>query len=188
MASPRPPRPYGNSVPRVWSTRSRLPRRVKIVTTAGYKLPYTIQIGCEVGPVLMEPRWSSLLVRQRRCAFCESIKPYLEGAWQQLCLIMCKGIELETFKTPAEIAQEALSGIACGVLSGPTLRAKSPRVSRQPSCSPSEAIAKTPCDIKAPLAPATCPFLMICVHGARWNIKEHLRHRLGSLRWIEIGR
>ena len=33
---------------------------------------------------------------------------------------MCKGLELETFKTPAEIAQEALSGIACGVLSGPT--------------------------------------------------------------------
>ena len=33
---------------------------------------------------------------------------------------MCKGLELETFKTPAEIAGEALPGIACGVLSGPT--------------------------------------------------------------------
>jgi glycerol-3-phosphate dehydrogenase (NAD(P)+) len=33
---------------------------------------------------------------------------------------MCKGLELETFKTPAEIVAEELPGLACGVLSGPT--------------------------------------------------------------------
>lgn len=88
----------------------------------GYKLPHTIQIGCEVGPVLMEAEVVFLACPSKAMrSLCESIKPYLEGAWQlKLCLIMCKGLELETIKTPAEIAQEALSGIACGVLSGPT--------------------------------------------------------------------
>ena len=88
----------------------------------GYKLPHTIQIGCEVGPVLMEAEVVFLACPSKAMrSLCESIKPHLEGAWQlKLCLIMCKGLELETFKTPAEIAQEALSGIACGVLSGPT--------------------------------------------------------------------
>ena len=88
----------------------------------GYKLPHTIQIGCEVGPVLMEAEVVFLACPSKAMrSLCQSIKPYLEGAWQlKLCLIMCKGLELETFKTPAEIAQEALSSIACGVLSGPT--------------------------------------------------------------------
>lgn len=54
-------------------------------------------------------------------ALCESIKPHLKAAWQlKLCLIMCKGLELDTFKTPAEIVGEALPSVACGVLSGPT--------------------------------------------------------------------
>jgi glycerol-3-phosphate dehydrogenase (NAD(P)+) len=88
----------------------------------GYKLPHTIQIGCEVGPVLMEAEVIFLACPSKALrALCESIKPHLEAAWQlKLCLIMCKGLELETFKTPAEIVDEALPGIACGVLSGPT--------------------------------------------------------------------
>jgi len=54
-------------------------------------------------------------------SLCESIKPHLETAWQlKLCLIMCKGLELESLKTPAEIVAEELPGLACGVLSGPT--------------------------------------------------------------------
>jgi len=88
----------------------------------GYKLPHTIQIGCEVGPVLMEAEVVFLACpSQALRSLCESIKPHLAAAWQlKLCLIMCKGLELETFKTPAEIVGEALPGIACGVLSGPT--------------------------------------------------------------------
>ena len=88
----------------------------------GYKLPHTIQIGCEVGPVLMEAEVVFLACPSKAMrSLCELIKPYLEGAWQlKLCLIMCKGLELETLKTPTEIVLEALPGIACGVLSGPT--------------------------------------------------------------------
>jgi len=88
----------------------------------GYKLPHTIQIGCEIGPVLMEAEVIFLACPSKALrALCQSIKPHMEAAWQlKLCLIMCKGLELETLKTPAEIVAEELSGIACGVLSGPT--------------------------------------------------------------------
>lgn len=88
----------------------------------GYTLPHTIQIGCEVGPVLMEAEVVFLACPSKALrALCASIRPHLEDAWQlKLCLIMCKGLELETLKTPAEIVGEELPGIACGVLSGPT--------------------------------------------------------------------
>lgn len=88
----------------------------------GYKLPHTIQIGCEVGPVLMEAEVVFLACPSKALrSLCASIKPHLAEAWQlKLCLIMCKGLELETLKTPAEIVAEELPGVACGVLSGPT--------------------------------------------------------------------
>jgi glycerol-3-phosphate dehydrogenase (NAD(P)+) len=88
----------------------------------GYKLPHTIQIGCELGPVLMEAEVIFLACPSKALrALCESLKPHLAAAWQlKLCLIMCKGLELETLKTPGEIVGEALPGVACGVLSGPT--------------------------------------------------------------------
>jgi glycerol-3-phosphate dehydrogenase (NAD(P)+) len=88
----------------------------------GYTLPHRIQIGCEIEPVLMEAEVVFLACPSKAVrALCESMHPFLEAAWQlKLCLVMCKGLELETFKTPAEIASEALPGVACGVLSGPT--------------------------------------------------------------------
>jgi glycerol-3-phosphate dehydrogenase (NAD(P)+) len=88
----------------------------------GYKLPHTIQIGCELGPVLMEAEAVFLACPSKALrALCESVKPHVEAAWQlKLCLIMCKGLELETLKTPAEIVAEELPSVACGVLSGPT--------------------------------------------------------------------
>ncbi len=88
----------------------------------GYQLPHRIQIGCEVGPVLMEAEVVFLACPSKALrSLCESIRPHLEAAWQlKLCLIMCKGLELETFKTPADIVAESLPGLACGVLSGPT--------------------------------------------------------------------
>jgi glycerol-3-phosphate dehydrogenase (NAD(P)+) len=88
----------------------------------GYKLPHTIQIGCELGPVLMEAEAVFLACPSKALrTLCESIKPHVEAAWQlKLCLIMCKGLELETLKTPAEVVAEELPSVACGVLSGPT--------------------------------------------------------------------
>ncbi|MGB0409323.1 MAG: NAD(P)H-dependent glycerol-3-phosphate dehydrogenase [Opitutales bacterium] len=88
----------------------------------GFKLPQTIQIGCEVGPALMEAEvvffaCPSQAVRD----LAEQVRPHLDEAWQlKLCIVMCKGLEFDTFKTPAEILEESLPGIACGVLSGPT--------------------------------------------------------------------
>jgi glycerol-3-phosphate dehydrogenase (NAD(P)+) len=88
----------------------------------GYKLPHRIQVGCEVGPVLMEAEVVFLACPSKALrSLCESIKPHLAAAWQlKLCLIMCKGLELDSLKTPAEIVAEELPGLACGVLSGPT--------------------------------------------------------------------
>ncbi len=87
-----------------------------------FELPHQIQIGCELGPVLMEAELlfiacPSSAVRE----LCRQIEPHRSEAWQlRLALVMCKGLELETFKTPAEIVEEALPGLSCGVLSGPT--------------------------------------------------------------------
>tara|TARA_B100001971_G_scaffold192010_1_gene195936 strand:- start:2946 stop:3905 length:960 start_codon:yes stop_codon:yes gene_type:complete len=88
----------------------------------GYKLPHTVQIGCELGPVLMEAEVIFLACPSKALrALCASIKPHLQAAWQlKLALIMCKGLELDSLKTPAEIVAEELPGLACGVLSGPT--------------------------------------------------------------------
>ena len=87
-----------------------------------YKLPHTVQIGCELGPVLMEAEVIFLACPSKALrALCASIKPHLQAAWQlKLALIMCKGLELDSLKTPAEIVAEELPGLACGVLSGPT--------------------------------------------------------------------
>lgn len=88
----------------------------------GFELPARIQIGCQAGPVLMEAEVIFLACPSKALRqLCESIQPHLAAAWQlKLCLIMCKGLELESLKTPAEIVAEALPGLACGVLSGPT--------------------------------------------------------------------
>ena len=89
---------------------------------AGYQLPHSIQIGCEVRPVLMEAEVIFLACPSKALrALCQSIQPHLPSAWQlKLSLIMCKGLELESLKTPAEIVAQELPDLACGVLSGPT--------------------------------------------------------------------
>jgi len=88
----------------------------------GFLLPHRIQIGYEIGPVLMEAdvlffACPSKAVRE----LADKVRPHLGAARQlKLCLVMCKGFELESFKTPAEILEESLPGLPCGVLSGPT--------------------------------------------------------------------
>jgi len=88
----------------------------------GFKLPHTIQIGCEIGPVLMEAEVAFFACPSKAIReLANQVSPHLEAAWQlKLCLIMCKGLENNTFKTPAEILEESLPGVPCGVLSGPT--------------------------------------------------------------------
>jgi Glycerol-3-phosphate dehydrogenase len=54
-------------------------------------------------------------------ALCEQVADSCSLAWElKLFVVMCKGLELESFKTPAEIVNELFPDIACGVLSGPT--------------------------------------------------------------------
>ncbi len=88
----------------------------------GFTLPHRIQIGCEVGPALMEAEVVFLACPSKALRnLCEQIKPHIEAAWQlNLLVVMCKGLELETFKTPSEIVSECLPDIDCGALSGPT--------------------------------------------------------------------
>jgi glycerol-3-phosphate dehydrogenase (NAD(P)+) len=87
-----------------------------------YRIPHSIQIGCEIGPVLMEAEVVFLACPSKALrALCQSTQPHLASAWQlKLCLIMCKGLELESLKSPAEIIGEELPSLSCGVLSGPT--------------------------------------------------------------------
>lgn len=89
---------------------------------SGYTLPNRIQIGCEPKPALMEAEVIFLACPSKALReLCQSIQPHLESALQlKLCLTLCKGLEIESFKTPAEIVSEALPGLACGTLSGPT--------------------------------------------------------------------
>ena len=74
----------------------------------GFKLPHTIQIGCELAPVLMEAEvgFSSIPSKALR-ELCRKVADSLEGAWQlRLFVVMCKGLELDSFKTPSEVVQE----------------------------------------------------------------------------------
>lgn len=88
----------------------------------GFKLPHTIQIGCELAPVLMEAEVVFLACPSKGLRdLCLNVADSLEGAWQlRLFVVMCKGLELESFKTPSEVVQEFFPDVACGVLSGPT--------------------------------------------------------------------
>ncbi len=88
----------------------------------GYKLPHTIQVGCELAPVLMEAEVVFLACPSKALRdLCESVRADINIAWQlKLFIVMCKGLELESFKTPSEIVNEIFPDIACGALSGPT--------------------------------------------------------------------
>ena len=110
-----------------------LPRRIELALEIassrenrdylpGYTLPNRIQIGCEPKPALMEAEVIFLACPSKALReLCQLIQPHLESALQlKLCLTLCKGLEIESFKTPAEIVSEALPGLTCGALSGPT--------------------------------------------------------------------
>ncbi len=89
----------------------------------GFELPHRVQIGCEPRPVLMEAELAFLACPSGalRALLEERIRPWLDDAWRlRRLVVMCKGLELETFKTASEIVAEVLPGLSCAVLSGPT--------------------------------------------------------------------
>lgn len=96
--------------------------RVNADYLPGFELPHRIQIGYEMGPVLMEAEVIFFACPSKAIrSLAEQVRPHLGAARQlKLCLVMCKGLELETFKTPAEILEESLPGLVHGVFSGPT--------------------------------------------------------------------
>lgn len=97
-------------------------KRENVDYLPGYRLPHTIQIGCELGPVLMEAEVVFLACPSKALRdLCESVRAHLADAWQlKLFIVMCKGLELDSFKTPSEIVNEVFPEVACGALSGPT--------------------------------------------------------------------
>ena len=92
----------------------------------GIALPHRIQIGHELAPVLMESEVVFLACPSHAIrGLCEAIHKAIEAAWQlRLFVVMAKGIELATFKTPAEIVQEVLPNFSYAALSGPTYAAE----------------------------------------------------------------
>lgn len=88
----------------------------------GYTLDQNLQIGLEVKPAVMEADSIILACPSKFLrSVCREIRPALESATRLKTIIaLCKGLELETGKLPAEIITEELPGYAAGVLSGPT--------------------------------------------------------------------
>ncbi|MGC6506023.1 MAG: NAD(P)H-dependent glycerol-3-phosphate dehydrogenase [Coraliomargaritaceae bacterium] len=89
---------------------------------SGYKLPGSIQIGYEPFPVLMEAEAVFLACPAKALRpLCQQLVHQLEGAWQlKLFVVLCKGLDAETLKTPSETVGEFFPHVACSVLSGPT--------------------------------------------------------------------
>lgn len=88
----------------------------------GHHLPHTIQIGCEVRPVLMEADAVFLACPSKALrSLCEQLDAAMDAARSlKLFIVMCKGLEMESLKAPSEIMQEFFPEIACGAFSGPT--------------------------------------------------------------------
>lgn len=92
----------------------------------GYTLPGNIQIGCELAPVLMEAEAVFFACPSKALrTLCHQLVNELEGARRiALFVVMCKGLDLETLKTPAETVHESFPEITCAALSGPTTAAE----------------------------------------------------------------
>jgi glycerol-3-phosphate dehydrogenase (NAD(P)+) len=88
----------------------------------GYQLPHTIQIGCEINPVLMEADVVFFACPSKALrSLCEQVRSYADAAWRlKLFVVMCKGLEGSSLKAPSEIVQEFFPDIPCGAWSGPT--------------------------------------------------------------------
>lgn len=88
----------------------------------GYRLPRTLQVGCEIKPVLMEADVVFLACPSKGLrGLCQQISSVMDDAWQlKLFVVMCKGLEMESLHAPSEIVRAVFPNVACGALSGPT--------------------------------------------------------------------
>jgi len=88
----------------------------------GYSLPRSIQIGCELSPVLMEADAVFLACPSKALrSLCEQVRDATKSAWRlNLFVVMCKGLEMESLKVPSEVVKEFFPDTECGALSGPT--------------------------------------------------------------------
>lgn len=90
-----------------------------------HTLPNSIQIVAELAPALMEAEIICLACPSKGLRdLCLEIEKSRQQAWRlRLFVVLCKGLELDTLKTPSEIVGEVFPEISCGVLSGPTYAA-----------------------------------------------------------------
>lgn len=90
-----------------------------------HTLPNSIQIAAELAPALMEAEIICLACPSKGLRdLCSEIEKSRQQAWRlRLFVVLCKGLELDTLKTPSEIVGEVFPEISCGVLSGPTYAA-----------------------------------------------------------------
>lgn len=88
----------------------------------GFPLPHALQVGCELVPALMEAEVVFLACPSKALRpLCARIERLRDAAWRLRALVvLSKGMELETFKTPTEILSEECPGLAAAVVTGPT--------------------------------------------------------------------
>lgn len=88
----------------------------------GFVFEPSLQVGCEIKPVLMEAEIIVVACPSKGLrALCREVKAALSSAWNaKMVITLCKGLELDTLKLPSAVLAEELPDIAHGVLTGPT--------------------------------------------------------------------
>jgi len=114
-------------------TVSLVPRRIEAALTMaterenrdylpGFHLPQSLQIGFELLPALMEADVAVLACPSHGLRdLVGQVKTCRESARAlKLVITLCKGLERDTFKRPAEVVEELLPEVRHAVLTGPT--------------------------------------------------------------------
>jgi len=88
----------------------------------GHPLPYSLQIGHDVGPALQN---ADVIFMACPSQALRHLARHLASALQQKenrppCVTLCKGLEADTFKAPARVLAEELSILPHAALSGPS--------------------------------------------------------------------
>lgn len=97
--------------------------RENAVYLPGVEFPRDIQVAANAAPALLE---CDVLIfacpSKALSTTAESVKPILENNPRKplALLVLCKGLEAETFLTPGKVLSRVLPGIPTGTLSGPT--------------------------------------------------------------------
>lgn len=92
----------------------------------GVHLPHSLQIGCELRPALMEAEVVLLACPSHALRrLCQDIAAVLDSSRGIRCLvILCKGLESESFLRPTQVTTEVLPHFTSTVLSGPSFAAE----------------------------------------------------------------